>query len=57
MKRRQTDEEFLEFLEETLIPDLRTSGRDMTADDLDRCVRMIRARDDRLARVIQAVTE
>lgn len=34
--------EFVEFLEDTLIPDLRASGTDATADDFERAVEIIR---------------
>lgn len=42
------DDDFLLYLEETLIPDLRESGHDATADDFERCVEMIRERDEKL---------
>jgi|tagenome__1003787_1003787.scaffolds.fasta_scaffold12303598_1 hypothetical protein len=34
-------ENFLAYLRETLIPDLRTSGLDSTADDFGTCVEII----------------
>lgn len=34
---KQTKEEFLRFLDDTLIPDLAESGRKATAEDLQRC--------------------
>jgi hypothetical protein len=43
-KKFFTDEEIdnqVTFLKETLIPDLRDSGSDATADDFDTCVSMI----------------
>lgn len=33
-----TQEEFINFLEKTLIPDLIDSGRDMTADDFKEAI-------------------
>jgi hypothetical protein len=32
-------DQFIEYLTQTLIPDLRESGRDATADDFETCVR------------------
>jgi hypothetical protein len=37
-----SDEEYLEWVEETLIPDFRESGHDSTADDLQKLVDMAR---------------
>ena len=37
----QTREEFIAYLEEQLIPDLRESGRDETADDFATCVDLL----------------
>lgn len=33
--------DFVSYLQDTLIPDLRDSGLDATADDFDTCVRII----------------
>lgn len=38
----QTDLEFVAYLEETLIPDLKESGHDCTAEDFERCVDIIK---------------
>lgn len=32
---------FIEYLEQTLIPDLRDSGRDATADDFETCIKFM----------------
>jgi hypothetical protein len=36
------DEQFIAYLEGTLIPDLRESGNDATADDFEFCLKIIR---------------
>lgn len=41
-------EEFVGYLEETLIPDLRRSGSEATAEDFEKCVRIIRELTERL---------
>lgn len=45
----QTIEGHIEFLTETLIPDLRLSGSDATADDFEDCVEIIRHLQDKQA--------
>lgn len=47
------DQDFLSYLSETLIPDLRESGRDATADDFQRCVEMLNTTRTRLATLLQ----
>lgn len=37
-------EEFIEYLETTLIPDLKESGRDATAEDFEKCVEYMQSR-------------
>ena len=37
-------EDFVSFIRETLIPDLRESGRDATADDFETCCRFMTAK-------------
>lgn len=44
----QTVESFVEYLQTTLIPDLRESGRDATADDFDDCIQIIEDLEDDL---------
>lgn len=39
----QTDAEFIEYVEETLIPDLREAGLHATAEDFERLVAIIRS--------------
>ncbi len=42
LKQVADDSEFVAYLEETLIPDLRESGHECTAEDFERCVAIIR---------------
>jgi hypothetical protein len=42
-QRRKVAADHVRYLETTLIPDLRASGCDAMADDLELCVRIIRA--------------
>lgn len=39
-----TREEFIDYLRETLIPDLRESGRDCTADDFETAIEFMEER-------------
>ena len=48
-----SDDQFINYLRETLIPDLLDSGRDETAEDVSRCVRMI----DKLRRQLTKATK
>ena len=43
----------IEYLTETLIPDLRASGMEATADDFQTCVDMIRELSDALEKIEQ----
>lgn len=44
---KQEHSEFIDYLESTLIPDLKNSGRDMTAEDFEKAVKFIRELDSR----------
>jgi hypothetical protein len=39
---KKTVEEFITYLENTLIPDLYESGRDATAEDFETCIKHMR---------------
>lgn len=45
-KGKQSTDEWLDFLKDTLIPDLYDSGKDATAEDFERGVRMIEGEED-----------
>lgn len=49
-------EEFVVFLETTLIPDLRDSGTTYTAADFARACRIIRDLDKRLGQCLENIT-
>lgn len=42
-KLRQEDEDFITWLEDTLMPDLHESGQENLVEDFDRCIRIIRS--------------
>lgn len=44
----EEDQVFVDYLTNTLIPDLRDSGRDATADDFEMCIKIIRFYADRV---------
>lgn len=51
-----SDEDFVAYLADTLIPDLVASGMDSTAEDFLRCVYMIERRDkllDEIKRILK----
>jgi hypothetical protein len=50
-------EQFVAYLRETLIPDLRTSGFDATADDFEKCVEIIDGRKQTEATVKLSLSE
>jgi hypothetical protein len=37
------DKEFVDYLEQRLIPDLKESGKEATAEDFERCVSLLRS--------------
>ena len=49
MTKKMSTEDFLSFLQDTLIPDLKESGHDCTAEDFETCVSIIRAKHNALS--------
>lgn len=50
------EKQYIAWLEETLIPDLKESGTVETAADFEHCIRIIEDLDKRLDKVLEFIT-